>query len=201
MRPGGGSSAICTPGRSSDSCSAVIVLKLALRALKRGEANAGELLAEALGHAELADSELRELAHGILPSELTRGGLRAGLNALMSRVSLPVDLEVSVERLPLNVEATGHFVVSGALTNVVKHAEAGRATVTAEARHGLLGLEIRDDGVGGADSSRGSGLVGISDRVEASAARSSPQASSATGTTLTIEIPVEVESGVARRWP
>jgi len=79
---------------------AVIVLKLALRGLSNADANAGELVAEALRHAEQANSELRELAHGILPAALTRGGLRAGVDALVSRVSLPVSVDVSVQRLP-----------------------------------------------------------------------------------------------------
>jgi GAF domain-containing protein len=91
---------------------AVIVLKLALQALSNGNANAGELVAEALRHAEQANSELRELAHGSLPAALTRGGLRAGVNGLVSRVSMPVSVEVSVERLPAGVEATAYFGVS-----------------------------------------------------------------------------------------
>ena len=81
-------------------------------------------MAEALRHAEQANAELRELAHGILPAALTRGGLRAGVEALVSRVSLPVSVDVAVERLPAGVEATAYFVVSEALTNVVKHAHA-----------------------------------------------------------------------------
>jgi signal transduction histidine kinase len=106
---------------------AVIVLKLALQALANGQLNAGELVAEALEHAEQANFELRELAHGILPAALTRGGLRAGIEALVSRVSLPVSVDAPVERLPSNVEATAYFVISEALTNVVKHAGASRA--------------------------------------------------------------------------
>ncbi len=104
----------------------MIVLKLALRALSNGDANAGELVAEALRHAEQANLERRELAHGILPATLARGGLRAGVDALVSRVSLPVSVDVPVERLPAGVEATAYFVISEALTNVVKHAHAGK---------------------------------------------------------------------------
>ena len=146
---------------------AVIVLKLALQALSNGNANAGELVAEALRHAEQANSELRELAHGILPAALTRGGLRAGVEGLVSRVSLPVSVEVSVERLPAGVEATAYFVVSEALTNVVKHARASCAEVSARLDSGELRVEICDDGVGGARGGDGTGLGGLADRVSA----------------------------------
>ncbi|MEA2146462.1 MAG: hypothetical protein QOG59_2049, partial [Solirubrobacteraceae bacterium] len=146
---------------------AVIVQKLALRALSNGEANAGELVAEALRHTEQANAELRELAHGILPAALIRGGLRAGLEALVSRVPLPVSVDVPVERLPAGVEATAYFVVSEALTNVVKHAKAGGARVTARVERGELRVEVRDDGVGGARGGHLTGLGGLEDRVSA----------------------------------
>jgi signal transduction histidine kinase len=145
----------------------VIVLKLALQALAKGDANAVELVTEALRHAEQANSELRELAHGILPAVLSRGGLRAGVDALVSRVSVPVSVDVSVERLPAGLEATAYFVVSEALTNVVKHARAKTARVTARVERGELRVEVRDDGVGGARGGHGSGLGGLADRVAA----------------------------------
>ncbi|HEY1776252.1 MAG TPA: GAF domain-containing protein [Solirubrobacteraceae bacterium] len=146
---------------------AVIVLKLALRALSGGEANAKALVAEALQHAEQANFELRELAHGILPAALTRGGLQAGVEALVSRVSLPVIVDVSVGRLSAGVEATAYFVVSEALTNVVKHARADGAGVTARLEGGDLRVEVRDDGIGGARSDQTTGLGGLEDRVSA----------------------------------
>jgi signal transduction histidine kinase len=146
---------------------AVIVLKLALRALANGDPGAGELVAEGLRHAEQANSELRELAHGILPGALRRGGLRAGVDALASRVSIPVSADVSVERLPASVEATAYFVISEALTNVVKHSRAHRATVMARTGPGQLRVEVSDDGVGGAVSGGNTGLRGLEDRVSA----------------------------------
>jgi signal transduction histidine kinase len=146
---------------------AVIVLKLALRALSQADADAGELVAEALRHAEHANSELRELAHGILPAALTRGGLRAGVEALVPRISVPVSVDVPVDRLPAGVEATAYFVVSEALTNVVKHARATEARVTARTEHGELQVEVRDDGVGGAQGGPATGLGGLEDRVSA----------------------------------
>jgi signal transduction histidine kinase len=146
---------------------AVIVLKLALRALSNDSPNAGELVAEALRHAEEANSELRELAHGILPAALTRGGLREGVNALVSRASLPVSSAVSDDRLPPAVEATAYFIISEALTNTAKHARAGHARVVARVERGELRVEIRDDGVGGARAGDSTGLGGLQDRVAA----------------------------------
>jgi signal transduction histidine kinase len=146
---------------------AVITLKLARRALEGGDEEAEDLVSEGLEQAEEATSELRELAHGILPSVLTRGGLRAGVAALTSRVPLPVTVEVSAERFPPAIEATAYFVVSEALTNAVKHSGADRAEVRARVEGGALRVEIRDDGVGGARLDRGSGLLGLDDRLDA----------------------------------
>jgi signal transduction histidine kinase len=173
---------------------AVIVLKLALRALSNGDATAGELVAEALRHAEEANSELRELAHGILPAALTRGGLRAGVEALVSRVSLPVSVDIVVERLPAGVEATAYFVVSEALTNVVKHACAEGAGVTARAEGGELRVEVRDDGIGGASGGDTTGLGGLEDRVSALGGRLVLESPPGGGTRVCALLPV---SGLA----
>jgi len=169
----------------------VIGLKLASRALDRGDANATELVAEALRQAEEANSELRELAHGILPAALTDTGLRGGLDALVSRIPLPVTVHVSVERLPAGVEATAYFIVSEALTNVLKHANANHAVVTVHAEDRRLQVEIGDDGIGGADPQRGSGLIGLSDRVEALGGTLQLTSPSGRGTTLLIRLPIE----------
>jgi signal transduction histidine kinase len=169
---------------------AVIVLKLALRSLSSGDADAEELVAEALQHAEQASSELRELAHGILPAALTRGGLRAGVDALVSRVSLPVSVDVLVERLPAGVEATAYFVISEALTNVVKHARADGAGVTARVEQGQLRVEVCDDGVGGAHSGDGTGLGGLEDRVAALDGRLVLESSPGGGTRVCALLPV-----------
>lgn len=146
---------------------AVIVLKLALRELNATESGALELVEEALEHAQQANHELRELAHGILPSALTRGGLHDGVEALVPRISVPVNVEVTGGRFSNGVEATAYFIVSEALTNVVKHAHAERATVTARVQRGALHVEIRDDGVGGARGGTTTGLGGLEDRVSA----------------------------------
>jgi signal transduction histidine kinase len=142
----------------------IITLKLARRAVQNGEADLTALLTEALDQAEQATAELRELAHGILPAVLTHGGLRAGVDALASRMPVPVENGVSVGRLPSAVEATAYFVVAEALTNVVKHARAGRAEVAARVEDGTFRIQVRDDGVGGARP-EGSGLLGLADRL------------------------------------
>jgi signal transduction histidine kinase len=144
----------------------IITLKLASNALQRADDGAPELVAEALAQAERANVELRELAHGILPAVLTRGGLGAGVDALASRMPVPVEIDVSVDRLPAAIEATAYFVVAEALTNVVKHARAGHAKVTARIRDGRLAIRVRDDGVGGARPD-GRGLIGLEDRLAA----------------------------------
>jgi signal transduction histidine kinase len=146
---------------------AVITLKLALRALREGDEDAEGLVSEALDHSERATSELRELAHGILPSVLARGGLRAGVESCALRISLPVAVEVSRERFSPAIEATAYFVVSEALTNAAKHSGAERAEVRAQAENGLLRIEVRDNGVGGATLDAGTGLLGLRDRVAA----------------------------------
>jgi signal transduction histidine kinase len=142
----------------------VITLKLARRALEEDSRGAPALVAEALRHAEEATAELRELAHGILPSVLTRGGLRAGVAALASRMPVPVDIAISVKRLPSALEATAYFVVAEALTNVAKHSHANHAAVMARVEDGTLQVKVRDDGIGGAQPD-GSGLLGLGDRL------------------------------------
>jgi PAS domain S-box-containing protein len=144
----------------------IVTLKLAQRALSEDRERTGSLLAEALDHAEQGNTELRELAHGILPAVLTRGGLRAGVDALVSRLDLLVEVDVTSTRLPPEIEASAYFIVAEALTNVVKHSRAARAQVTAAIDDGTLSIEVRDDGIGGADP-EGHGLLGIGDRAAA----------------------------------
>jgi signal transduction histidine kinase len=145
---------------------AIITLKLAQRALPGNPEHASELVAEALAHAEHGNTELRELAHGILPAVLTRGGLADGVDALIARLELPIDADVTRARLAPEIEASAYFIVAEALTNVTKHAHATRASVRAEIVDGALCVEVRDDGAGGADA-QGHGLIGLADRVAA----------------------------------
>ena len=167
----------------------IITLKLAQRAFKEGTRTAEALVFEALENAERATAELRELAHGILPSALTSGGLRAGVRAFVSRLDLPVTADVSPERLHPDIEASAYFIVAEALTNVVKHARATRATVRATLDDGVLTLEVRDDGVGGANPG-GRGLRGISDRVDALGGRLRIESTAGDGTVLAARLPL-----------
>jgi PAS domain S-box-containing protein len=167
----------------------IITLKHAQQALHEDRSDAETLLAEALGTAERATAEVRELAHGILPSVLTHGGLRAGVDAFVSRLDLPVDVDVSSERLPPDIEASAYFIVAEALTNVVKHARATQATVWAAADEGVLTLEVRDDGVGGANPD-GHGLMGIADRVAALGGRLRIESADGDGTVLAVRLPL-----------
>ena len=145
----------------------MITLKLARQALRETAGPAGDLVGEALTHAEGANRELRELAHGILPPALTQGGLRGGVEALVSRARLPVSVEVTVGRLPAILEAGAYFIIGEALTNAIKHARASSAEITAFVENGVLRLEVRDDGVGGAVTNGSSGLLGLYDRAAA----------------------------------
>jgi signal transduction histidine kinase len=144
----------------------ILTLKLALRSHDRGDGGAPALLREALHEAQRANVELRELAHGILPSVLTRGGLAAGIDALVSRVHVPVDVAVAPERFPREIEASAYFIVAEALTNVAKYSKARSVDVKAWVDEGMLHVDVHDDGVGGA-SQDGSGLLGLHDRVAA----------------------------------
>jgi signal transduction histidine kinase len=169
---------------------ALITMKLARRSLEEGDAKTEELIDEALEHTEGAVEALRELSHGILPSVLTRGGLHAGLEAAVARMALPVDVDVGEERFPPGIEATAYFVVGEALTNVVKHSGAERAEVSARAAEGMLRVEIRDDGVGGATPAGGSGLVGLRDRVAALAGTFEIESPPGGGTRIVMMLPV-----------
>jgi GAF domain-containing protein len=144
----------------------IVTLKLACRSLRDGDGNADSLVAEALEQAERGNMELRELARGLLPPALTRGGLRAGLDAVVRRVDLPVRVDVPDARFQPETEASAYFIVAEALTNVMKHSNARGAEVRASVGDGSLRVEVRDDGIGGADPA-GQGLLGMADRVTA----------------------------------
>jgi hypothetical protein len=109
--------------------------------------------------------ELQEISRGIHPAILARGGLAAALKILARRSAVPVELDVRAgARLPEPVEVAAYYIVSEALTNTAKHAHASAVHVAVEAHDGVLALSIRDDGRGGADPARGSGLIGLTDR-------------------------------------
>ena len=166
-----------------------LTLKRAREALQ-DQAGAGPgLVTEALQQTEEATAELRELAHGILPGVLTHGGLRAGVQALASRMPVPVENGVSMDRLPAGVEATAYFVVAEALTNVAKHARAEHAEVTARIADGTLQVLVRDDGAGGARPD-GSGLLGLADRLAVLDGRLRVESPAGGGTLIAADIPL-----------
>ena len=167
----------------------IITLKLARRALDGSENEAATLVGEALEQAQQSNAELRELAHGILPAVLTRGGLRAGIDTVVDRIGLPVDVDVAERRFEPEIEASAYFIVAEALTNVVKHAEAGRAEVYVQVENGDLKVEVRDDGTGGAEPT-GHGLVGLRDRATALGGRLSVESPPRGGTVLTAVLPL-----------
>jgi PAS domain S-box-containing protein len=136
--------------------------------------------------------ELQEISRGIHPAILAQGGVAAALKTLARRSAVPVLLEVRAgTRLPEPVEVATYYIVSEALTNAAKHAHASEVHVLVEARGGVLGLSIRDDGCGGADPSRGSGLIGLTDRVDALGGTIEVASPSGAGTTLLITLPIE----------
>jgi signal transduction histidine kinase/CHASE3 domain sensor protein len=166
----------------------IMTLKAAQEATRADDAT-DELLAQAIDQTEQANAELRELAHGILPPVLAHGGLRAGVNSLVARVHLPVEVSVEDERFPPQIEANAYFVVAEALTNVVKHSHARRAEVKVWVEQGALRLDVLDDGVGGARSD-GTGLVGINDRLAALGGRLRVESPPGGGTRVGATLPL-----------
>ncbi|HTX08374.1 MAG TPA: histidine kinase, partial [Solirubrobacteraceae bacterium] len=159
---------------------------------------AGELANVAAGLNAALD-DLRELARGIHPPILAEGGLRPALKTLARRSAVPVELNVrTTGRLPEPVEIAAYYVASEALTNVTKHARATAVTVTVEADRAdaLLRVSVCDDGAGGADFIRGSGLIGLKDRVEALGGRIFLDSPRSAGTSLRVELPLTA-GGVA----
>jgi signal transduction histidine kinase len=138
-----------------------------------------------------ATEDLRELAQGIHPPILSRAGLGPALRTLARRSPVPVDLDLRAERrLPQPVEVAAYYVVSEALANAAKHSGASMVHVEVEAADSVVRLAIRDDGAGGADPGRGSGLVGLRDRVEAVSGTFEITSPAGRGTSLRVEIPI-----------
>ena len=120
---------------------------------------------------------------------LTDGGLRAGVRSVVARLDLPVEVDVPGERFPAELEASAYFVVAEALTNVVKHSHADSAAVRAFVDGGMLRVEVRDDGLGGADPN-GHGLVGLGDRVTALGGQLTVESPAGGGTVLAATLPL-----------
>jgi signal transduction histidine kinase len=154
--------------------------------------------------AELADviDELREISRGIHPAVLSSAGLRPALRSLGRRSAVPVDMDLRIDRrLPEPVEVGAYYLVSEMLTNAAKHADASVVQVDAEVSGDTLRVCVRDDGVGGADPLRGSGLVGLRDRIEALGGTFAMHSPPGGGTTVSCELPVLAGVGQPHTGP
>jgi len=173
--------------------SRLVGLALMLRTARTRAAEDRELatlLDRAQEELQTSLTELRELARGIHPAILTERGLTPALDGLVSRVPVPVTLQAETEeRLPGPVESAAYFVVSEALANVAKYARASHATVRVRQQNGRVTVDVTDDGVGGADAARGSGLRGLADRLAALDGTLSLHSPPGHGTRLHAEIP------------
>jgi signal transduction histidine kinase len=187
----------------------LVALALRLRMAAEPSTERGELRTEmADAAAELMGviDDLREISRGIHPAILSEAGLRPALRALGRRSAVPVELDVRVDgRLSEPVEAGAYYVVSEMLANAEKHARASVVEVGAEASGGTLRLRVHDDGIGGADPVRGSGLLGLKDRIEALGGTFSVHSPVGRGTTVTCELPVTADGGYPdthlAEWP
>jgi signal transduction histidine kinase len=168
--------------------------KLAATLRRSRRSAAGEQTREQITQAEdqlvRTLEELRRLAHGLHPRVLSEHGLAGALAALAKDLPLPVDLDVASTQLPQRVQVVAYFICAEALTNVAKHAAAARVTVVVTASEGRLRVEIADDGVGGADPGRGSGLRGLADRVETLGGTLRVESAAGRGTRLAADIPL-----------
>ena len=178
-------------GAQQQFVSAMLQLQLAERRAASDPEGARELRAQAIELASTGVDELRRLAAGIHPAILADRGLGPAVEALASRLPLPVSVVRTPDvRLPTAVEASVYFFVSEALTNVVKHADARAATVSIGAVNGALTVEVSDDGVGGARAAGGSGLRGLGDRVGALDGTLDVESPPGGGTLLRARIPL-----------
>lgn len=169
-----------------------IAMTLGLAETKAASDSRGarELIAESRAAMSATLTELRELSQGIHPGILTERGLSQALDDLVIRLRMPVDIDVSLdERLPAPIETTAYYVVSEGLTNIAKYARATSAHVRVARENGTALVEISDDGTGGADPIKGSGLRGLRDRVEALGGRFAVSSQEGHGTTIRAELP------------
>jgi signal transduction histidine kinase len=165
-------------------------LRLARAKLRADPDGAEQLLSGASDELEAALAELRELARGIHPAVLSDRGLDTALETLAHRAPVPVELNsLPGERFPEAIELAAYFVVSEALTNVAKYAEATHAIVGLERHNGRLVVQVSDDGVGGADPEQGTGLRGLADRLAVIEGRLEVESERGRGTTITARIP------------
>ena len=170
--------------------SLALTIRLARRQIESDSQAAAASLERAANELDLALAELRELARGLHPAALTEQGLGPALAGVVKRLPIDVDLRTIDERLPENIEATAYYIVSEALTNVVKHAQATKAKVDMTLTGDALRFEITDDGRGGADPSGGSGILGLRDRAEAVGGTLFVISPPGKGTVVTAQLPL-----------
>ena len=167
-------------------------LRAAAGNLTAGPQELRDVLEQAANEVIAALDEVRDIARGIHPAVLSQGGLAPALQALARRSTVPVKLAVSANgRPPEHIEVTAYYIVSELLTNTAKHARASVVRVTVQQRDKTLHLSVRDDGVGGADPARGSGLIGLRDRVEAIGGTAVIQSPAEVGTTVLVSLPLD----------
>jgi signal transduction histidine kinase len=158
-----------------------------------------EALASAAGATTRALDEVREISRGIHPVILTEGGLALALHALRRRSAIPVELEIpTFGRFAERIEVAAYYVISELLTNATKHARASVVHIAVEHRDEELHLSIRDDGIGGADPAKGSGLIGLRDRVEAMGGSFVVESAIGAGTAILVALPLTPEESVLR---
>jgi len=179
-----------------------LTLRMAERRAAEGDPEAAELVRQAGEEAGHALAELRDLARGIHPAILTNRGLRAALDDLAARATVPVEITATpAERLPEPVEAAAYFVVSECLTNVSKHSRAQVAEVSVTVADGRVTVTVSDDGVGGAELDEGSGLQGLVDRVGAVDGQLTVHSPPGEGTRVVATIPLEAAPTVEEPLP
>ena len=170
-------------------------LRVAQSKLRKSPDEAERLLGQLAEELSAAIVELRELAQGIHPAVLTERGLEAAVEVLAARAPLSVELDIDLpERLPEPVETAAYYTVSEALANVAKHAQARTARVTITWSDGQLVVEVADDGTGGAEVERGTGLRGLCDRIEALGGQLWIESAAGSGTLVRGELPVPARS-------
>ena len=177
-------------GAQQQLVTVLLSLQLAkAEALQRSDPNTAHMLDQSIESLRQALDELRSLARGIHPTILLEAGVAPAIRTLAERCPIPVEVTGDLDRLEPRLEAALYFVAAEAITNAVKHSRGHRVRVELRRRSGWASVDVSDDGVGGAEPSRGSGLVGLSDRVAAVGGRLSVESNQLQGTRLHAEVP------------
>jgi signal transduction histidine kinase len=193
-----GWNAICTTGRNKRLVSLHLKLRTAVTNVPDELDGLKKVLAEVASDLTDVTTELQEISRGIHPAVLSKGGLAPALRALANRSAIPATVEVAIEGPVLDpVEVGAYYIVAEALTNAAKHSHATEFIVSAHDEGASLYLSVTDNGIGGANAGKGSGLVGLNDRVEALGGKMTITSIPGSGTSLDVTIPV---STVQSAW-